>query len=288
MKLPCIQFNLSARDYRKVEGVSKSSLDIFAECPAKYRAVQLGLIPNEQTAAMQFGTLLHSLVLDGRADFYTKPDGMTFASKDGKQWRDEHNDKPIISQSEANELHAISAAVIKHQHAAKILAGGQAEVSMFGTDKETGLTIKGRADLLTQSHIADIKTIRSATNRSCSRAIAEFNYHWQAAMYLEIARQNGIETEAFYFVFIEKGAFPLINVRRLSYEAIELGQIEYRKQLRDLKTAMDSGVWLDYSGDGLTPGEIDLPTWKYTDTTGAEKFELDDEPQTETNREIIP
>ena len=288
MNIPRIEYNLPAADYRKSEGVSKSSLDTFADCPAKFKAEQDGIIKRESSPAMTFGTLLHSLVLDGRADFHVKPDGMTFASKDGKQWKLDHADKPIIGQDEADELIRTSSAILKHRHAAPLFGQGASEVSLYGVDKESGLKIKGLADWLAKTHIVDIKTTRAADNRSISRAIADYAYHRQAALYLDLANQNGLDLGAFYFVFIERGDLPLINVRKIATEAIEQGRIEYQKLLRDLAECQRTGIWLDYSGDGEQPGEVDLPAWCYADMTGAETFKPPTEEMDASQLDTIP
>ena len=283
-----IQFSLPSKDYRAAKGVSKSALDDFAVCPAYYKAKREGAISDESTPAMTYGTLLHSLVLDGKAAFHTKPAGMTFASKEGKAWREAHQDLPICPQDEADELHRTASAILKHPHAAPLFGSGASEVSLFGVHRETGLAIKGRADWLGKTHIVDIKTTSDASNRGLSHSINNFRYHVQAAMYLTLAQQNGLAVDSFYFIAIERGEFPLINVRKLSPQAIERGQQILDKQLLDLAKCRASDIWPDYSGDCATPGEIDLPPYAYTDITGAELIDLEDE-ETETEKtDLIP
>lgn len=269
-----IELALSAADYRAADGVSKSALDSFADCPAKFKAEQDGLITRESTPAMTFGTLLHGLVLDGRADFHVKPDGMNFATREGKLWRDDHMDKPMVKFEEAEELTRTSAALLKHRHVTPLFGKGASEVSLFGVHTETGLAIKGRADWLGERHIVDIKTTVDASNRGLSKSIANFRYHVQAAMYLMLAQQNGLNVNDFYFIAIERGEVPLINVRLITQKAIELGRAILDKQLRELKQCRESGFWPDYSGAGDKPGEIDLPDWSYNDTTGMAKISI--------------
>ena len=282
-----IIYDLDAPIYRAQDGISKSSLDDFAICPAYYKARKDGLVENEESPAMSYGTLVHSVLLDGGADYYEKPEGMNFATKEGKAWKAEHADKQIVSAEMAATLAATETAVNNHPHAAMILRNGKCEVSMFGVHRETGLPIKGRADFIGQGYIADIKTTRDASNRAISSDIKKRRYHVQAAMYLELARQNGIGADKFYFVFIQSGAIPLINVRQISAAAIERGTEILNKQLFDLKNCMEKNVWPDYSGDTAKPGEIDLPEYAYLDLTNAEKFEMPDETETE-NHDLIP
>lgn len=265
-----IELAMSAADYRVADGISKSELDDFEVCPTFYDATKRGLITREETDAMRFGTLLHGLVLDGKAHYHTKPDGMTFASTAGKAWRDSHFDAPILGKAESDELQRSASALLKHPHVAPLFGKGKSEASMFGVHKETGLLIKGRADWLGEHHIVDIKTTRDAGTAGLSRSISQFRYHVQAAMYLLLAQQNGLNVNDFYFVAIERGEVPMINVRLLTQNAVEFGRAILDRQLRDLKECMDSGVWPDYSGTTEKPGTIDLPKWSYSDDTGME------------------
>jgi exodeoxyribonuclease VIII len=285
---------MTAQEYFAHPGVSKSSLDDFARCPAYYHAAHIArTVKRETTPAMQFGSLLHGLVLEGRADYHTKPDGMTFASKDGKAWKEAHQDKPILSADTAAELQAMASAILRHPHAAPLFGKGQAELAMFGTHKETGLAIKGRADWVGladfgKHRLVDIKTTADASNAAFSRSIATYRYHVQAAMYCELAKQNGYQVDDFYFIAIEKGDVPLINVRVLSQAAIELGKITLDAQLRDLKACSESDFWPDYSGADNGPGVIDLPPWSYTDTTGCELTGVDEVTTESPTLELTP
>jgi len=265
----CIIYDMAATGYRAALGVSKSALDDFAKCPAWYYAKHVAKeVEREETAAMQYGTLLHSLILDGKASYHAKPDGMSFASKDGKAWREAHQDLPIISQGESDSLQRTAGELLKHPVASKLFGEGRSEVSMFGIHAETNTIIKGRADWIGSGRIVDIKTTADASNKGLSKSIYNFGYHRQAWLYLELAKQNALELGQFVFIAIEKGPVPLINVRALSPTAIEQGGIEINSQLRDLAECRRTGIWKDYSADNI--GEIDLPTWAYNDTTGME------------------
>jgi len=161
-------------------------------------------------------------------------------------------------------------------------------VSLFGVHKETGLAIKGRADWLGKSHIVDIKTTADASNGELCKSIYRFRYHVQAAMYLTLAQQNGLDVDSFYFVAIERGEFPLINVRKLSPEAVERGQQILDKQLLDLSNCIKTDIWPDYSGGTATAGEIDLPPYAYTDLTGAETLVIPTETMNPNELDLTP
>lgn len=263
-----IEPSLSAPAYRASVGVSKSDLDDFEVCPAYFKAKRDGLVPREETPAMQYGTILHAMVLGGDAQYFVKPEGMTFASKDGKAWREAHQGAPIITQDQDDELNRTIEAIRKHRHASEILADGQPEVSLYGQHKKSGLAIKGRPDFIGARHIADVKTTLDASNRGLAKSIASFRYHVQAAMYLLLAEQNGLDIPDFYFIAIEKGPVPLINVRLLALTAIEQGRSVLDRQLCELAECESTGIWPDYSGNTPKPQLIDLPQWCYTNTDG--------------------
>ena len=271
MKPTRIAFNMSAAEYRKSPEISKSETDSIDDCLAKYHRERAGLIERKETPSMRYGTQLHALILDGKADYHIKPEGMTFASKDGKKWRDDHLDKPVLKQDEHEELTAMAASIIKHRHAASLFIGSQTEVSLFGVHKPTGLLIKGRADLINASRhcIADPKSMVDASNLAMSYAIRDWNYFVQAAWYLDLAQQNGLDITKFFFIGIERKT-GLINVRAITEQAIEQGKIKMDARLEKLKAAMESDEWPDYSGMTTEPGEIDLPPSFYNDTTGME------------------
>jgi len=288
MKPIRIAKKMTAEKYRAAKGISKSSLDSFADCPALYKAEQDGLIKRKATPAMSFGTLLHALFLDKEAAYYVKPDGMTYASKEGKEWRDSHADKPVISQEESDELNRAVEALRGHRHAAGLLKSGKAEVSMFGVHKETGLAIRGRADWLAETYIADLKTTGDASSKGMAKSIVSFRYHVQAAMYLMLAQQNGLNVNDFYFIAIQRGEVPLINVRLLAQAAIEAGRMELDRMLRELKACQETGIWPDYSGTTEKPQMIDLPAWFYSDTSGMELTGADISQTENDNHDIIP
>jgi hypothetical protein len=280
-----VEYDLPASDYRARHEISKSDTDSIDDCLAKFQKEKAGLIERKETPAMKYGTQLHALILDGKADYHVKPDGMTFASTFGKAWRDSHLDKPVLKQAEHEELTAIAASIIKHRHAASLFIDAKTEVSLFGRHKPTGLLIKGRADILNVNRrcIADPKSMVDASNRAMARAIFDWNYHVQAYWYRELAQQNGLDIDKFYFIGIERKT-GLINVRSITPAAMEQGKIKMDSRLEKLKEAMETGDWPDYSGATPEPGEIDLPQFAYTNTDGMELIgAIPAEQQTENN-----
>lgn len=266
---------LSMAAYRSDPGISKSALDRLHRSPAEYRDYMDGKIPDAPTASMEFGTMLHALVLDEPLPFYVQPD--TYQSDDGpkkwnnnagvcKAWCADHCDRTIISAAEARKLSDLSAAVKSDTRAKMLLdAAINTEASCFVTDEKTRLRLKGRPDIIGPDFIADIKTTSDASTFALSRTIAEFRYHVQAAMYRRILRQLGRDTKHWYFIAVETGSYPRINVRRLTDLAIVQGEVDLDADLERLQQCMEDGCWPGLSGDGDEIGDVDIPMWAYTE-----------------------
>src|SRR6266436_6855013 len=99
--------SLPAERYFASAGVSKSMLDILADkTPAHLKAYLEGEREKE-TAAMQFGTVLHRALLEPDTfndGFHIRPAGMKFTTKEGIAWQIEHDDKPILSLPESIQV----------------------------------------------------------------------------------------------------------------------------------------------------------------------------------------
>ena len=252
-------------EYRAAPGLSKSMLNVFRECPAKYKAQLDGKITAKATRAMEYGTILHAAILEGLFDYHVRPEILNDkpwhgARTDCKEWLAARSDMPVLSADQDDEIRLVARHVRKHPLAWPLLKGSRREVSLFG--EYGGRLVKGRVDALNPSGwICDIKKVADASTHALSRAVFNFGHHIQAALYWKLCALNGIKCDGFYFIAIELGATtgdqPLLNVRRLSSEAMEAGNFELEKMLVELRECEQSGIWPDYSGREL--GEVSVP-----------------------------
>src|SRR5882724_5723668 len=135
--------SLPAERYFAAAGVSKSMLDILADkTPAHLKAYLEGEREKE-TAAMQFGTVLHRALLEPdtytNRFFYIRPEGMRFNTKEGKAWQDDHCGKPILTAAEALQIDHMVSSVHTHPFAKRLLVGGLPEQSIFVLDSNETL-----------------------------------------------------------------------------------------------------------------------------------------------------
>lgn len=263
--------SVTADVYRAAPGLSKSQLALFRECPAKFKAAMDGKIQPRSTDAMSYGTILHAAILENDFDYYVRPetrsDGgkWTRASKECQEWHSLHSDREVLSPADDAEVRLVARTVRKHPLAWPLLKGSRREVSLFA--EYGGRLMKGRADAVNDGWICDVKKVADASNHALSRAIFQYGHHIQAALYWKLAVLNGIACDGFYFIAIELGDTTgdqcLLNVRKLSHAAMELGLVELDKMLSELSVCEKFGVWPDYSG--VSVEEIDLPSYAYGD-----------------------
>lgn len=123
------------------------------------------------------------------------------------------------------------------------------EVSYYGIDEDTGLEVRVRPDLeisTTDSRIGfDLKSVslgrfkQDAIEAMICREILNRDYHVSAAMYCDIA-----ELDQFFWIFVNKDEnYNWVAVVEASPDLLELGRLEYKKTLRDIRQAMDTDVW---------------------------------------------
>lgn len=257
-------YDIPAAKYHAGEGVSKSMLDKI-DPPARLRAY-LDEPKEEPTPAMLIGTLAHTAILEPdqfRKDLshYVRPEGLTFQTKEGKAWRDGHQDKPIITASESDGIAAMVDSVRSHPIAKAMLRRGSAEQSVYATHQPTGLLRRGRIDWLTEDAngrpcIVDLKTTEDA--REFERKIAAFRYHVQNAYYVDLMDGVGTPDAAFIFVVVEKSAPWGVRIVQLDAESVQIGRDAYELELAIYAECHASGVWPGYSPEITT---VSLPAW---------------------------
>lgn len=168
--------------------------------------------------------------------------------------------KEIITEEQLKIASDMRDSIHNHPKASKLLTGGQAEVSVFWDDPETGYQCKARIDYLRPGNVlVDLKTTQDASKEEFNRSIAKFGYHRQNAMYsdgYEVA--TGERAAAFVFVAVESKPPYAVGVYMLDEHAVETGRAEYGTLLVDFKQCQESGEWPAYSDDIEI---IELPKW---------------------------
>lgn len=167
---------------------STSAKNLLYKGAAAYR--EESQAPREYKDVFDFGSVVHGLVL-GAGD-YEVLDFPDYRTKKAKAARDEVRARgaaPILPRDLA-KAEAMRDAVFANSAAAALLSEGRPEISMWATDPDTGVVMRGRVDWLREITV-DLKTT-SGDVGDFMETVWSFHYGFQFAYYLKILALNGV------------------------------------------------------------------------------------------------
>jgi len=258
-------FDVPEKEYHSSPGVSKSILDKFQKSPKHYQHA-LGT-PTEETPAMKFGSLAHCVLLEPNrlSEEYAVAPKVDRRTKAGKAEYAEflaHSEgKVVVSEDDMFKANHMANAVRNNELANSLMEqNGVNEKSIYSICKETNIMKRGRLDRICEdaNMIIDYKTTTDGSAKGFQSSIFKFNYHKQAAYYIDLAREQGLDINRFVFVVCEKEAPYAVSVFELDEECIELGRAQYQKDLRKLDECINTDEWPSYSTDVI---KVTLPSW---------------------------
>ena len=261
-----VAYNQPEFDYRRAEGVNQSSLKKILESPAHYQAaLKFRLIP---TPAMEMGTALHALSLDGQEAFdgayIQKPDGINLSTKAGKEWKASVGRRKILAtggkddpwnsvQGMAKSLRRLEwfnpdqKDYIKHN-----------EVSVYWD--EAGVHCKARLDrvLIEAGIVLDLKTTDSVEPELFTKKVVSLGYDFQLATYLSAAEAAFGKPFKFIFVAVERKAPYTVALFEADEEMVAEGRHKFEKALKIYKKCEKSGEWPNRE---VTIQKLSYPGW---------------------------
>jgi hypothetical protein len=261
--------NLPYDEYAKCPGVNASLLKLVHRKSLLHARAYLDGEFAEESAELDFGHCFHSLALEGREDFVTKPATYTNEKEEVKPWNANANvckawieaqgDKVVLNNDSAVAVKTM-AQVVREQLGGALK--GRIELSLFAEMK--GVPVKCRVDLLPDDEsegIIDLKSCQSAEPSKFMRSSYDLGYHIQAAFSLDIANLLGLNRKSFSLLAVESA--PPHAPCRLTFNdeplsLLRLGRIHYRAAFLKLVNAQNSGNWEGY---GDHPAEEYCPPW---------------------------
>lgn len=226
---PGVHYDINAERYHAAYGISNSLLKLFSEsAEIYYNAHVLGVpeddsdLTDDERKSRVMGTLLHAAILQPHLfgegiSHYQKPETYMHP-KEGmkpwngnatvcKDWKEAHDDKPVISLKELRRIHGARDAILNHAVSGPLFAGpGANEVSIVAEHPGTGLTLRMRADRIAQdamdnNWLIDIKSCPDVD--AFIRSARQFRYNVQDCHYRETAKLAGVKDVLFAFVCVE-------------------------------------------------------------------------------------
>lgn len=239
-----------------------SELRHFKRSPL--HAHYLALNPEEPSQQMDLGSAIHVAVLepdafDARYVCGIRVDRRTTVGKaEWAAFQAEHAGKGILSADEHETCERVRESVWRQPWAQELLAGpGANEVSALWVDEQIKIPCKSRIDRLA-SRVIDLKSTRDASAESFGRSVANFDYHLQAAFYLDGLDTLQPAVREWVWIAVETAPpyAPALYVP--TTEMIEEGRKRYRAALVQWRECMREGWWPGYAS---TPQLLDLPAW---------------------------
>lgn len=119
-----------------------------------------------------------------------------------------------------------------------------------------GQPFKCRMDWYDGVYVWDLKTCRDASPRGFRGAINAFNYHMQAALYVDACRALDLRADGFKFLAQEKqDPFPYV-IYTLSDEALKYAQAKNQQALQLLLRCQNEDDFKPYNLEGVQTIEL--------------------------------
>ena len=233
--------------------LSHSGAKKLLESPARYKYEQEH--PTPPTPAMEEGTALHSLILEGKVVHVVVDGGRGVTERKDEARTNGHI--PVTAETAAH-IEGMADAIRNHPEANGVLTKATSrEVSAYATDPTTNILMRCRFDALHPRYGVDVKTTRSIGEFDAGRPLVTYGYAMQAAWYTTVADLSGQPLDTFLFLLVEKEPPYFVAVRELEAVSVEYGRVLMRRAL-DLYAACNAtGVW-----PGPAPFKtISVPYW---------------------------
>ena len=226
--------------------------------------------PREATRNMVLGAAAHHLLL-GEDNFKLKYIGRPETYRDlktaaEKPWNNnahacqDWNEKQakagkvVVTVKELQAIVAMARSLALEPLVQDGLLRGDVETSGFFKDKETGLWVKVRPDVIPSGDdFVDLKTASDVTSVALMSAIRSYGYHQQGALIWEACEALGHPFASFMLVFVETARPFCARTSPLTDDDLVFGRRQNRAMRRKIKACMDADHWPGPGEGNLRP-----------------------------------
>lgn len=176
--------------------------------------------------------------------------------------------KTVLGLDDAEAVRAMALQIGRHPIAGQGLLNGHVELSAFWRDKETGIWLSIRPDVIPNASgdFADLKTTRSTAYNSMQKSLFEFGYAQQAALCAEGCGVLGLPFTSFTLAFVENKRPHCVATEMIKDETLMDGMHMNRAALRRFKHCIDTfGVTADATWPGPRGEQHDVEYLDFTD-----------------------
>lgn len=240
--------NLSFADYHAAPGWGSSALKAMRRGPPA-RVLWERNNGSSDTAATTLGTAVHCAFITPdlyESTYAIKPEGMSFASKEGKAWRDDpvRAGKILLSADVGAQVEAIVAALMAKEPVRKsITNASHREQSLLWDCSITRERCKARPDWIEGKWIYDLKVSRHAAGSWLSaRAFTEGWMH-QLSHYRTGACELGLPIRGGRLVVVDPTAPHFVYTLEVKADALDLLEIENIETVKMLRECRKTDSW---------------------------------------------
>ena len=266
-------------EYHASPGLSATGMKWILRSPAHYRA---RMAQPGESAAFDIGHAVHAKILGVGADITVIPEDIlasngATSTKEAKAFIAKARGDGLtpIKADVLDAINATAEAVLTHPKAARLLAlEGPVEVSLFATDPDTGVSLRGRLDKLATTSSGrlvnvDIKTTTDVRRHKIRRAIEDYGYDIQSETYRHLIRltHDSADVAPTHLIFVEKEPPHEVRVIQLAHEDwITGGAMRMRRAINTYARCIATDTW---PGDDDGPGAAEAiePRPYYLDDT---------------------
>lgn len=257
-------YELPAADYHADPALGSTDLELFRDSRRAFYGAKVApdAKPMDSTPAMDFGSVIHLMLLepskvaDAVAEPYPEvaPDGKKWLRRKGsdheKWWAEEEEKrkgKLAFTQDDWDRANATVESVKENKQAMKFLEReGKPEFSIFWTDRDTGFRLKCRVDWMS-SVALDIKTTCDPSPRAYASQIARMGYirkkaHYEAGL-LALYGNNAPRFAHIAIETQEPFRIACYEIDDRTKDGLSLGRLQRRATLAALKDCYETGDW---------------------------------------------
>lgn len=263
--MAAVSYMQSDPSYRADPAHAQSHVKHILKSPAHYQAAKQ--VRFKPTISMQMGSALHCLALEGEEqfnkDFIVKPDDLSLATKEGREWKALAGKKTVLSPENVADVRGMTESL---RRLAWFDPGQKDyrkynELSLYWeADK---IDCKCRLDRLVLSQdealVLDLKTTDSVESKDfLKKVIGGFNYLFQAAWYTEATVAAFAVPARFIFIGVERSAPYTTRVFEVSSEMLEEGLRQTQHARKLLAHCRKTKQW---QTPEITSELLTLPPW---------------------------
>lgn len=201
--------------------LSSSSLKQLLSSPKTYKfSLEYG---SGESQALRDGWLFHTAILE--PEVFAAQTFIDVQSKNTKKFKEAKAENPrVFTAKERSDADRLVDAFYRNEHAKELIT--KAEFEIPAIDNVLGFPFRGKADVLADNRIVDLKTTSSSV-KDFSYSAQKYSYDVQCYLYCNLFKKD---FKSFYFLVLDKKSLD-IGIFNCSEEFYYRGEQKVEKAL---------------------------------------------------------